>query len=183
MGFNFRVKTLAMPKRLIFAGCAGSGKDFLRDGFNEAGLVCDVSLTTRPARDGETPGYTYKYLTDEEFQAVEDAGGLYENVSFNGWRYGTARESWKTSDVFIMTPSGLSQVSPEDRADSLVVYLDIPEDVRRKRIAKRNDADKVDRRIEADRKDFENFEDFDMRVCDPYFDREKLVTTLRNALA
>lgn len=172
-----------MPRRIIIAGCAGSGKDYLRDGFNEAGLKCDVSLTTRPARDGEKPGYTYNYLTDEEFQKTEDDGGLYESVSFNGWRYGTARDSWDSSDVFIMTPSGLAQVSPEDRADSIVVYLDISEEIRRKRIAKRNDADKVDRRIEADRKDFGPFGDFDMRVCDPFFSREKLVNTLRGVLA
>ena len=68
-----------------------------------------------------------------------------------------------------MTPSGLSSMKPEDRIESFVVYLDIDESVRKERLSQRNDADKLERRLNADYLDFNDFTDFDERIEDPYF--------------
>jgi dephospho-CoA kinase len=68
-----------------------------------------------------------------------------------------------------MTPKGISQMKKEDRDRSFIIYIDIPEDIRRERLKLRSDADTVERRIAADREDFEGFENFDIRITNPLF--------------
>lgn len=165
-------------KRVILVGHAASGKDYLAAKFVEKGFVKDISLTTRPMREGEIPGYTYHYIDAELFEKLDGIGILYESVEFNKWRYGTLQESWNTADVFIMTPSGVKSITPEDRKNCLVVFIDIPEEIRRKRMDLRSDADTTERRLEADRKDFKGFIDFDYFIKNPNFDADEWVTTL-----
>jgi guanylate kinase len=57
----------------------------------------------------------------------------------------------------------------EDRASSLVVYFDIDEDIRKQRISLRSDADTVERRLEADNRDFYRFENYDLVITNPDF--------------
>ena len=162
------------PKRVVIVGKAGSGKDYLRDYLADCGLFVDVSVTTRPKREGELPGHTYHYIDKEEYNRLVENNMLYEHVTFNGWGYGTTLKSWDMSSVFIMTPTGVSKIAQCDRKDCWVLYLDIPEDIRRERISLRSDADSVDRRLEADRIDFNGFADYDYRVVDGLFDKEVL---------
>jgi dephospho-CoA kinase len=68
-----------------------------------------------------------------------------------------------------MTPSGISQLSDTDRAESLIVYVDVSEEIRRERMSLRKDADDVNRRIAADAGDFKDFSDYDVKVDDPNF--------------
>ena len=68
-----------------------------------------------------------------------------------------------------MTPYGVSKIKPEDRKNSIVIYFDIPLEERRERLMKRSDAVSVDRRLEADEQDFENFTDFDIRITNSNF--------------
>lgn len=56
-----------------------------------------------------------------------------------------------------------------DRAQSLVVYFDIEEEIRKERLMLRSDADKVDRRLESDALDFADFTNYDLKVNDPNF--------------
>lgn len=170
-------------KRIIIAGCAASGKDYLMDQFVKVGFIKDVSKTTRPPRDGEKNGYTYDFISEEEFKEGIEMGMFKEYVEFNEWLYGTTQVSWDESDIFIMTPSGVNQLSAEDRSESLVVYLDIPENVRRERVSKRSDADSVQRRLEADRNDFEGFSDFDLKVTNPEFNSASIIRTCNFLLA
>lgn len=164
-----------IKKRVILAGKAGSGKDFLRDYMvKEFGLSPDISVTTRPPRKGEVPGVTYKYITDTYYEQLRAENKLFEAVRFNGWGYGTLTHSWENSDVFIMTPSGVSQIPKEERKECFIVYLNIPQSVRKIRLQKRSDADSVDRRIAADEKDFLDFLDFDMTFSDPLFNAHKV---------
>jgi len=131
-------------KRIILCGKAGSGKDYLRDA-----LICkryrgDISVTTRPMREGEVADKTYFYRTEEEFKSLCERGQVQESDRFNGWSYGTLKSSWERSEVFIKTPSAIKQLSREERRECLVVYLDIGERTRRERMDKRSDADSVE---------------------------------------
>ncbi len=164
-----------MRQRIILVGKAGSGKDYLAFQLAKLGFVKDLSFTTRPKREGEKEGVDYSYISEEDFFAMDEQDGFYETANFNSWYYGTGKRSWENSRVFIMTPSGVSKIKPEDRDSCLIVYLDIPEDIRRERIAKRSDADSVDRRIEADRLDFKNFTDYDLTVYNPYFEVDSIL--------
>lgn len=51
-----------------------------------------VSATTRPPRPGEENGVAYYFLSDEEFDELEKAGGFLEHATVHGRRYGTPRQ-------------------------------------------------------------------------------------------
>jgi len=158
-------------KRIVLIGKAASGKDHARKILEERGYPYQISYTTRPMRAGEVHGKDYYFIPEYKFQDLVKMNFFYEHVSFNGWQYGTSNAQMKTKGcIFIMTPSGLAHMSEEDRKESLVVCFDITEDVRRERLALRSDADTVDRRLEADRKDFEDFENYDIIINDPNFE-------------
>jgi len=159
-----------MHKRIILVGRAASGKDYIRKKFEAKGFRYAVSYTTRPPREGEVDGVDYIFISPEEAQAMIKNDDFYEYVEFNGWLYGTSRDQFDYDDVFIMTPSGLAHVDEDSRKKSFVIFIDIDEAIRRERMASRNmPGDSVDRRIEADRKDFENFTNYDIRITNPDF--------------
>ena len=166
-----------MSRKIILVGKAGSGKDFFRD-YMSSQLIIDVSFTTRPPREGEIPGYTYHFVSEHEFQNLLLGEQLHEYVVFNGWRYATGKVSWHYSDVFIMTPSGVSQLLRKDREKCTIVYFDINLNTRRERLELRSDADVVTRRLLSDDIDFSNYMDFDIRVTNPEYNADQLYSLI-----
>jgi guanylate kinase len=162
-----------MNKRIILVGKAGSGKDFMRKKLESRNFKYAVSYTTRPPRDGEVKGKDYFFISEEEARYMIDNYEFFEYVMFNGWLYGTTLKQWSQADgddVFIMTPTGLSHVSEEDRKDCLVIYVDIHIDMRRARLVRRDmPGDSIERRIQADEDDFYKFTNFDIRITNPDF--------------
>ena len=160
-----------MKKRLVLCGCAASGKDFARKAFTDKfGMKYEISYTSRSPRTGEINETDYYFLTREDFEKKIVENFFYEYVEFNGWYYGTANWQFDKGRLFIMTPAGISYIKPDDRHETLIIYFDIPESVRRYRLVNRNDSnDKIDRRILADVKDFHDFKDFDIKITDPTF--------------
>ena len=171
-----------LNKRIILVSAAAGGKDFLRDAFIAKGYTPDISVTTRPMRDGEEDGKTYHYTNEYIFLELESFGAFYESVCFNNWRYATVKKSWDKSDIFIMTPSGIAHISEEDRKSCYIIFLDIPEEVRAERLLDRSDSDTMERRIVADREDFKDFKDYDMYVSDPLFDTDTLISFVEQIL-
>ena len=151
-------------KRVVLVGRAASGKDHMRKTLEDKGFKYAVSYTTRPPRTGETDGKDYFFLSTEEFERMIQNDEFYEHVSFNSWHYGTTKEQFYNDDVFIMTPHGISHVKPEDRKDTFIMFLDMKLGVRQRRLAQRSDADTVERRLEADDRDFADFKDFDIKI-------------------
>ena len=69
-----------------------------------------------------------------------------------------------------MTPKGISHINPIDRKECTIIFLDISEEVRRKRLMARHmPGDTIERRIEADEKDFANFKDYDLVINNSNF--------------
>lgn len=157
--------------RIVLVGKAASGKDYLRRKLASRGFVYGISYTSRPPRPNEIDGIDYHFLTREKFEELVADEYFYEHVEFNGWLYGTANHQWHGGcDVFIMTPHGISKIRPEDRSSTFIAFVDIPIEVRRERLAQRNDTnDQTERRLAADERDFAGFEDFDIRITDPHF--------------
>ena len=159
-----------MHKRIILVGRAASGKDHIRKKLEDRGFKYAVSYTTRPPRAGEVDGKDYIFISEEVAQTMIQNDEFYEYVEFNGWLYGTSRQQFETDDVFIMTPTGLSHVDEVSRKQSFVIFIDIAEDVRRQRMLARDmPGDSVERRLEADRLDFENFSNYDIRITNHDF--------------
>lgn len=158
-----------MP-RIILVGPGASGKDFMRKRLEERGMTYAVSYTTRPPRPGEIDGKDYFFLSQEQCQLMKDENEFYEVIDFNGWTYGTTLKQFYRDDVFIMTPSGLSHLSEEDRSKSFVIFFDIDEEVRRQRLSERvMPGHTVDARLEADRELFAGFSNYDLKITNPNF--------------
>lgn len=157
-------------KKIILVGQAGSGKTHLAELFDRFGFRPHLSCTTRKMRVGEVHMEHYNFMSTLKFLWWKLLGRFWETKKFNGWRYGTLKTEWNSADLFIFTPSGCKDISAEERKDCLVVFLHIQEPIRRKRLMERSDADKVERRLAADREDFMHFDDYDLVIRDPYFD-------------
>jgi guanylate kinase len=160
-------------RRIILVGKGGSGKDYARKILVEKeGFRYCVSHTTRPPRNDEIEGKDYYFISDEKSAEMANNDEFYEYVKFNGWVYGTSNSEFYSSNLFIMTPSGISKIKKEDRKESYIFFLDIDLDVRKDRLNKRNDADKAERRLLTDYSDFLNFKDYDYSTNDPNFNIE-----------
>lgn len=157
-------------KRFIFIGKAGSGKDHGRKLMESLGYKYQISFTTRPPRSGEIHGKDYFFTYTSKFKDLIKLDFFYEYVEFNSWFYGTAKYQMDyENSLFIMTPKGLSHMTNKDRSSSLVVYFDIDEKTRKDRLILRSDADSVERRLNADAIDFENFTNYDLIISNPNF--------------
>ena len=161
--------SLKRVKRTILVGKAAAGKDHMRKVLESRGFKYAVSYTTRPPRTGEVDGKDYIFITEDNFKEMIKNGEFYEFVVFNNWYYGTTNKQFYSDDIFIMTPAGLSHVSPEDRKNSVVFYFDIPYEERKYRLSLRSDADSVERRLEADEIDFKDFNNYDIKITDPNY--------------
>ena len=167
-----------MMKRIIISGKGGSGKDYLRKIMEDYGFTYCKSYTTRPIRENEENGKDYFFIEEKDIPAKKD---LYESVYFNGWFYGTPKTEFKKSNLFIMTPKGISFLKKEDRKNSVVIYIEANEETRKNRLLERRDADDVERRIKADEKDFNDFNDFDLIINNSEEnDTRNLISLLNN---
>ena len=157
-------------KRIILAGPGASGKDHMRKVLESRGFKYAVSYTTRPPRPGEIDTKDYYFITETECQLMKDNDAFYEIIDFNGWSYGTSKLQFYRDDVFIMTPSGIAHLKPEDRKDSLIIYFNIEESIRKERLEQRiMPGHSVEARLQADRELFENFTDYDIVITNPTF--------------
>lgn len=156
-----------MKGKIIIVGPGGSGKDFLRKKMVDKGFSYGVSFTSRPPRVGETEGSDYYFRSVDFFQANYDL--FLELQEFNGWKYGISKEEFNEKNLFILSPAGLRSLPNDLRKISFVIYLNPDEQTRINRLKGRNDADSVDRRLVADRRDFSGFCDYDIMITNEDF--------------
>ena len=169
-----------LNKKILIVGKSASGKDYLIEFLQEKGLKRSVSYTTRPIRGNEINGVTYNYVTERKFEDMISQEELIEYHNFNGWYYGNTIVDFNEKDVFIKTIYGLKQIE-EYRNECFIIYIDIDIETRRQRLYGRKDSnDSIDRRIEADEKDFEDFSDFDMRVSNPDYNPQEIFEIISN---
>lgn len=167
-------------EKLILIGKSGSGKDWYLRHLVDLGLEPSRKTTTRPKRINESD--EYRFVSESEFK--DSLGDFLVYQSFTNshgdvWYYGILKEEFEKGQVFIMTPGELSSVSEEIRKNMFVVYLDIEREVREERLFKRDDKnDSITRRIEADEIDFSNFGDYDLKITDPEFDVELILSLM-----
>ena len=162
-------------EKIIIIGGSGSGKNYLLNGLIAKGERYEPKITTRPIRSGEINGVDYNFMSNEDFMKLYNDKQIktYQKFIIKGepWFYAVSKENYINNNLFIMTPFELEMLSEEERRGCYVVYLDIDESIRRKRILERNDNnDSIERRMSADRLDFLTFEDYDIKVSDSDFD-------------
>ena len=156
-------------KKIIIIGKAASGKDFLQKQLVLNGWIPLRQYTTRPIRPTED-GSEYHFVSVEEFDSISN--NLMSVQIFNGWKYGFDIDEAISSDVMIFSPANFFSInfSSDIRCrdlyqNSIIVYLDIDEETRRDRLSKRyiggKEDDSLERRLQADKKDFEYFDSID----------------------
>lgn len=156
-----------MKGKIIIVGPGGSGKDFLRKKMVDRGFSYGVSFTSRPPRNGEIESIDYYFRSLDFFEANQDL--FLELQEFNGWKYGISKEEFKEKNLFILSPAGLKSLPDDLRKVSFIIYLNPEEETRVKRLRERNDADNVERRLIADKKDFSCFLDYDIMITNEDF--------------
>lgn len=167
-------------EKIIIVGASGSGKDFLLRELSKQGLKSSIKITTRPKRQNEIEGVNYNFLSNSEFNKKElIVEQSFKNDKGDVWKYGICKEDFNNSQIFIMTPGELSQLTKENRKQIFVVYLDIDRKIRENRIIDRSDNnDSVIRRLDADDIDFKNFSDYELRITDPKFDIDMILSLM-----
>lgn len=165
-----------MKKIIVTAESAG-GKDHLLTGLTNMGLKPCIKTTTRPIRSNEIDGITYHYTNNDDFVNLLTEMIVYQkfdleiNCEKKIWFYGLTKEQFDLGQVCIMTPAEINSLSSEQRNVSTVIYVNIDESIRRKRLEKRNDKnDSITRRIDSDAFDFKDFTNYDILITDPLFD-------------
>lgn len=158
-----------MKEKIIILGKAASGKDYLQKRLVSNGWKPLRQYTTRPIRPTEN-GEEYHFVSEEEFDSIRHK--LYSVQIFNGWKYGFDIDDALESDVMIFSPANYFAMmvlsnwrSRKLLSSSTIVYLDIDEETRRSRLSKRyiggTEDDPLERRLQADKKDFEFFDRID----------------------
>ena len=160
-----------MNRRIILVGPAASGKDYLKRKFGEQGFKLDVSYTTRPIREGEKEGVDYYYYSEEDFKVKAEQGGFYEWCQHGEYKYATGQWEWDYMNIFIMESHGISEITPEDRKNCMVMYLNPPRMVRQQRLRDTRGwtEENIAHRSKMDMEKFSSFEDYDIEITNPNF--------------
>lgn len=155
---------------IILVGKTACGKSTTAKLMEKLGYQRIVTDTTRPRRKGETDEIDYHFRTQDEFDALKEAGYYAESVdyeaAFGHCSYGSAKEAYesKKDSVIVLNPHGLKMVKKNVIAGSTIsIFLDVPEDILVERLHIRGDAeDEIARRLEHDRIDFADMSE----ICD-----------------
>lgn len=155
--------------KYIIVGAGASGKDWLIKKMEEIGYKPMKQYTTREKRENET-GDEHIFVSESVFKDMENEG-KFISVNFYriGW-YGVSYDKLINSDVAILSPTNIKDVFtmfPELRDRFTIIYLDIPEEVRRQRLNDRykNKADDdTEDRLRNDAKDFKDFSMWNLRL-------------------
>ena len=159
-----------MNNKIIICGAGGSGKDYMKRKYEKKGFRTGILDTSRPIRKREVNKVDYNFLTSETILSDEINDKYIDVSSYNGWHYGFSHEQWNNNNLFVLTPKIINKLNKLKLLDNtIIIYLDIAENVRIERLSKRNDSDNVKRRINSDRTDFNNFTIYDIVIKNELF--------------
>ncbi len=169
----------------IISAPSGSGKSTLVNEVRKqlTGIEFSVSWTTRPPRGSEQHGREYNFTTREEFERMLAAGEFLEHAEVFGNYYGTARSSLEQArdeghdlmlDIDVQGAAQVRAKMPE--AVSIFVMPPNPQ-VLRTRLRNRSRAEGVQdgaevmRRLNAARKEIENYREYGYILVNDILDR------------
>lgn len=139
---------------IAITGLLLSGKSTLGSLLMKWGYPPVVQYTTRPKRAEETDGIDYHFVSDKEFDSMEQNGDFIDAFHVNTvhglWKYGTKKEDMKDGYVFVCGPAQMLKTL-ESGIPVLSVLLDINEHLIFERAEIRgDDKNEVRRRFEKD---------------------------------
>lgn len=178
------------PLLIVLSGQSGAGKDSVRDLLMEWGLPLHfvVTATTRPKRPGEVEGRDYHFVSDAEWEHLEELDGFIEQAIVYGQRKGVPRSEvleplGEGRDVLarvdIQGAETLRRLAP----DPLLIFIAAPSlEEARRRLVERDTEPEAERtlRNETATLELEAAKDFDHVVVN---ETGKLEETARRVVA
>ena len=152
---------------LCLMGRTASGKDTLANKLCErTGLKQVISYTTRERRKNE--GNTHIFISDAEYQALEDSGRIAAFTQIGSHKYCCTIEQLYENDIYVIDPIGVQHLRELNLPNLklVTIFINVPDDVRKDRaLNKRKD----DRRAFAQR-DFAERDQFRAMLRNADFD-------------
>ena len=129
-------------KTIVLLGESGSGKTSLANYLQAIyGYKKIVTYTTRPIRRSEMDGVDYYFVTNEEFEELEEQDFFLESSKYNSWAYGTPKDGFNVrKTVVVLTPSGFRELKKIYKKGIVSVYLRVPRRDRMIMALKRGDS-------------------------------------------
>lgn len=119
---------------LCIMGRTASGKDTLVNKLCErTGLRQIISYTTRERRLNE--GNTHIFISDEEYQALEDANQIATFTQIGPYKYCCTVEQLYQNDVYVIDPIGVQHLRELNVPNLRIVtiYINTPDEIRKER--------------------------------------------------
>lgn len=129
---------------ICLMGKTASGKDTLANKLCErTGLRPVISYTTRERRANE--GDTHIFISDEEYQALEDSGRIATFTQIGPYKYCCTVDQLYESDVYVIDPIGVQHLRELDLPNLrlVTVYVNTPDDVRKERALNKRGDDRL----------------------------------------
>ena len=133
---------------IVISGPSGVGKStIIKQIKRDNNIYFCVSSTTRKIRDGEENGTDYNFVTNEDFNQMIRAGELVEHEEYGGNYYGTTysevnKEKEYAVIILDLEVNGALKIMANYQ-DSVGIFIDINNDILKKRLLNRGDKDKL----------------------------------------
>jgi|LGOV01.1.fsa_nt_gb guanylate kinase len=114
-----------------------------------------VTYTTRKIREKEVDGVDYHFVSEEEFLNKKSQNGFLETAMYHNTHYGSPKEGADFYKVIIVEPKGANSIYKMKIPNTVFIYLETDELIRRVRMLNRGDSLlDVETRFKEDRKHF-----------------------------
>lgn len=138
--------------KVLLVGKSGSGKNTVQDYLvKKYGLKPLLSYTTRDRRFPEEN--THMFITLQEYEGFKQTDFI-AYTFYNGNHYFATKKQFEEADIYIIDLDGVEYISKlnlELETPYVVIYLDVPEEIRRQRMESRNDdATAIEERLRYD---------------------------------
>ena len=138
--------------KVLLVGKSGSGKNTVQDYLvKKYGLKPLLSYTTRDRRFPEEN--THMFITLQEYEGFKQTDFI-SYTFYNGNHYFATKKQFEEADIYIIDLDGVEYISKlnlELETPYVVIYLDVPEEIRRQRMESRNDdATAIEERLRYD---------------------------------
>ena len=147
-------------KPIIICGKTNSGKTTLALTMRLYGFRKIVQYTTRPMRSYEIQDIDYHFVSNDEFDDLIQRGIVCEEFTMADgvtYKWGALKEELIDGNVIAASPT-FAKAVVDAGIDCYVVYLDVDDDsIIKKQIERGDELKEAERRLKADKKDFEWF--------------------------
>ena len=178
---------------LVLSSPSGAGKSTiarnLLNGFPD--LMLSVSVTTRPKRGSEIHGTHYSFISQKEFERLQESDALLESAEVHGNYYGTPRDPAEKAMregrdmLFDIDWQGGMQLMEKARGDVVSVFILPPsmEELKRRLVRRAEDSEEViARRLKNALEEIPHWQEYDYVVINDDLDRAyKEVTAILTA--